>query len=64
MKDVPFILNDKCLEAFNILKEQLISAPLVVAPDWSLPFEVMCDASDFALGVVLVQRVNGHFHVI
>lgn len=64
MKDVPFVFNDECMQAFNILKEQLVSAPIVVAPNWSLPFEIMCDASDFALGAVLGQRINGHFHVI
>ena len=40
MMDVPFDFNDKCMQTFNILKEQLVSAPIVVAPNWSLPFEL------------------------
>jgi hypothetical protein len=34
------------------------------APDWSLPFEIMCDASDYAVGVVLGQRKDKKLHVI
>lgn len=34
------------------------------APNWSLPFELMCDASDFCVGAVLGQRVEGKAHVI
>lgn len=64
MKDTHFDFNDECLAAFQNLKEKLISAPVVVAPDWELPFELMCDASDYAVGVVLGQRRNKVFHVI
>jgi hypothetical protein len=49
-KDVPFEFDDICLKSFNILKEALISAPIIQPPDWSLPFELMCDASDYAVG--------------
>ncbi|XP_075504549.1 uncharacterized protein LOC142541987 [Primulina tabacum] len=44
--------------AYKDLKERLVTAPVLVAPDWNLPFEVMCDASDTAIGAVLVQRQN------
>ena len=44
-KDVPFVFDDDCVEAFGILKKTLISAPIVQPPDWNLPFEIMCDAS-------------------
>jgi hypothetical protein len=54
-KDVPFEFDDACLNSFNILKEALISAPIIQPPDWSLPFETMCDASDYAVGAVLGQ---------
>jgi hypothetical protein len=49
-KDVPFEFDDACLNSFNILKEALISAPIIQPPDWSLPFEIICDASDYAVG--------------
>ena len=64
MKDVEFDFNEDCMRAFNTLKEKLISAPIVVAPDWNLPFEIMCDASNLTIGAVLGQRKNKVFHVI
>ena len=57
-KDIPFVFDDDCVEAFEILKKALISTPIVPPPDWNLPFEIMCDASDYAVGVVLGQRVD------
>ena len=52
-KDVNFEFSDECFNAFHMLKETLISAPVLQPPDWTLPFEIMCDASDFIIGVVL-----------
>ena len=52
-KYIPFVFDDDCLEAFDTLKKALISAPIVQPPDWNLPFEIMGDASDYAIGVVL-----------
>ena len=63
-KDVPFIFDDDCKEAFEILKKAFITTPVVQPPDWTLPFEIMCDASDFAIGVVLGQRVDKKLNVI
>ncbi|XP_048446201.1 uncharacterized protein LOC125480030, partial [Pyrus x bretschneideri] len=63
-KDVPFKFDEECNSAFNQLKEKLVSAPIIVPPDWSLPFELMCDASDYALGAVLGQRRDKRPHVI
>jgi hypothetical protein len=63
-KDKPFEFDDACLNAFNALKEQLVTAPIIIAPDWSLDFELMCDASDYAVDAVLGQRKNKIFHVI
>ncbi|CAL8997671.1 unnamed protein product, partial [Prunus brigantina] len=57
-KDVEFMWTEGCMKAFNTLKELLTSAPIMMAPDWNLPFELMCDASDYALGAVLGQRVK------
>ena len=56
--DVPFSFNDDFIESFNILKNALITAPIIQPPDWKLPFEIMCDASDYAVGAVLGQRVD------
>ncbi|CAM8942179.1 unnamed protein product [Rhodiola kirilowii] len=62
--DVEFKFDEGCLEAFNKLKENLVSAPIVQPPNWDLPFELMCDASDYAIGAVLGQRVEKKLHVI
>ena len=62
--DVPFVFDDDCVEAFEILKKALISKRIVQPPDWNLPFEIMCDASDYVVGVVLGQRVDKKFNVI
>ena len=45
-KDVPFEFDDACLKSFNILRKALIFAPIIQPPDWSLPFEIMCDTSE------------------
>ena len=63
-KYVPFVFYHDCVEAFEILKKALISAPIVQPPDWNLPFEIMCDASDYAVGAVLGQRVDKKLNVI
>ncbi|KAM1048646.1 hypothetical protein ACFX2C_027836 [Malus domestica] len=63
-KDVPFKFDEECESAFNQLKEKLTSAPIITPPDWSFPFELMCDASDYALGAVLGQRRDKQPHVI
>ncbi|KAK1651808.1 hypothetical protein QYE76_069613 [Lolium multiflorum] len=63
-KDVPFVFDDDCKEAFQTLMKALTTAPVVEPPDWNLPFEIMCDASDFAVGAVLGQRVDKKLNVI
>ncbi|CAN6685808.1 unnamed protein product [Malus baccata var. baccata] len=63
-KEVAFEFTKECTESFNQLKELLTTAPIIVPPDWSLPFELMCDASDYALGAVLGQRKDKRPHVI
>nr|GEU38318.1 reverse transcriptase domain-containing protein [Tanacetum cinerariifolium] len=52
-KDTLFFFSKECVEAFQTLKRKLTEAPILIAPDWDLPFELMCDASDFSIGVVL-----------
>ncbi|GJR57610.1 reverse transcriptase domain-containing protein [Tanacetum coccineum] len=63
-KETPFIFSKECIEAFNILKKKLIEALILVALDCDLPFEIMCDASDYAVGAVLGQRKTKHFQPI
>lgn len=64
MKDAQFDFNNDWLKAFDVLKEKLTTAPIIVAPNWELQFEIMCDASDYALGEVLGQRIDKRLHVI
>ncbi|GKE40808.1 reverse transcriptase domain-containing protein [Tanacetum coccineum] len=52
-KDTPFKFNEECHNAFKLLKEKLTCAPVIVSPNWNLPFELMCDASDFVFGAIL-----------
>ncbi|GJV38454.1 reverse transcriptase domain-containing protein [Tanacetum coccineum] len=63
-KDTPFEFNDECHNLFNLLKEKLTCAPVIVSPNWNLPFELMCDASDFAVGAVLGKKDGKNFHPI
>ncbi|GKD39288.1 reverse transcriptase domain-containing protein [Tanacetum coccineum] len=63
-KETPFIFSKECIKEFNILKKKLTEAPILVAPDWDLPFEIMCDASDYAVGAVLGQRKTKYFQPI
>ena len=64
LKDVEFNFSHECLESFHRLKQALTSAPIIQPPDWNLPFEIMCDASDFAVGAVLGQRKDNKLHAI
>nr|GEU62968.1 reverse transcriptase domain-containing protein [Tanacetum cinerariifolium] len=63
-KDTPFIFSKECVESFQTLKRKLTEAPILIAPDWDMPFELMCYASDFAIGIVLRQRYEKHFRPI
>ncbi|GKF18086.1 reverse transcriptase domain-containing protein, partial [Tanacetum coccineum] len=55
-KDTPFEFDDECHNAFKLLKEKLTCALVIVSLNWNLPFELMCDASDFAVGAILGQK--------
>ncbi|GJS62787.1 reverse transcriptase domain-containing protein [Tanacetum coccineum] len=63
-KETPFVFSKDCIDAFETLKKKLTEAPILVVPDWNLPFELMCDASDFAIGAVLGQQKMKHFQPI
>ena len=58
VQGIPFEFDSQCLHAFTVLKDKLISAPIVVVPDWSFPFELMCDASDYEIGSFLVSHLT------
>nr|GFA99943.1 DNA-directed DNA polymerase [Tanacetum cinerariifolium] len=60
-KETPFIFSTVCIDAFNTLKKKLTESRILVVPDWNLPFELMCDASDYAISAVLGQRKSKHF---
>ena len=63
-KDAQFIWDAGCQKSFEELKAYLTTTPIVRAPYWQLPFEVMCDASDMAIGAVLGQREEGKSYVV
>nr|GEY06599.1 reverse transcriptase domain-containing protein [Tanacetum cinerariifolium] len=63
-KDTMFVFFEDCIKAFQTLKKKLTEAPILIALNWDLPFELMCDASEFAIGAVLGQRLEKHFRPI
>ncbi|GJZ07572.1 reverse transcriptase domain-containing protein, partial [Tanacetum coccineum] len=63
-KDTPIEFDDECYKAFNSLKEKLTCILVIMSPNWNLPFELMCDASEFTFGAVLDQKDGKHFHPI
>jgi hypothetical protein len=52
-KDTSFIFIEECLQSFHTLRKALVFAPIIQPPNWHLTFEIMCDASDYAVGAVL-----------
>ncbi|GKE03222.1 reverse transcriptase domain-containing protein [Tanacetum coccineum] len=56
-KETPFFFSKECIESFNTLKKKLTEAPILVALDWDLHFEIMCDASDFAPYLILSKSI-------
>nr|GEY54353.1 reverse transcriptase domain-containing protein [Tanacetum cinerariifolium] len=63
-KNTQFIFSEDCIKAFQMLKKKLTEAPILISPNWDLPFELMCDASDSAIRAVLGQRHEKHFRPI
>nr|GEZ96814.1 DNA-directed DNA polymerase [Tanacetum cinerariifolium] len=63
-KNTLFIFSEDCIKAFQTLKKKHTEAPILIALNWDLPFELMCDASDFAIGAILGQRHEKHFKPI
>nr|GEU40805.1 DNA-directed DNA polymerase [Tanacetum cinerariifolium] len=63
-KDTTFEFDDEFQKAFELLKDKISCANMIVSPNWNLPFELMCDASDFAVRAVLGQKNGKNFHPI
>ncbi|XP_070022295.1 uncharacterized mitochondrial protein AtMg00860-like [Nicotiana sylvestris] len=63
-KDARFHFNEDCMKTFELLKFKLATTSIITAPDWSLPFELMYDASDIVVGAVLDQRITKIFHPV
>nr|XP_023928245.1 uncharacterized protein LOC112039586 [Quercus suber] len=63
-KDVAFEFDEVCKKVFDKLKELLTSTPVIQPPDWNVPFEIKCNASDYAIRVVLGQRIGKASHAI
>ena len=63
-KDSKFDFDESCRSAFEEIKSRLVSAPIMLTPDWNNEFEIMCDTSDYAMGVVLGQRTEKIFKAI
>jgi hypothetical protein len=63
-KETPFNVHEDCLIAFYTLKKALVSAPIIQPQDWNLLFEIMYDASDYAVGVVLGQCKDKQHYAI
>nr|GEU51267.1 hypothetical protein [Tanacetum cinerariifolium] len=55
-KETPFVFSKDCIDAFETFKKKLTEAPILVVLDWNLPFELMCDASDFGIGAVFLDN--------
>ena len=62
--ETPFEWTQACQEAFDKLKGMLTIAPIMQPPNWTLPFEIMCDVSDYAIEAVLGQRKDKRSHAI
>nr|GEZ66810.1 reverse transcriptase domain-containing protein [Tanacetum cinerariifolium] len=63
-KTPPFIFSNDCIQEFRTLKEKLTKASILIASNWDQPFELMCDASDYAVGAFLGQIIEKHFRPI
>jgi len=63
-KEVDFVFDQACKDVHDDFKRHVTSAPIIQPPNWDEPFEIMCDASDYAVGAVLGQRIGQNLHVI
>ena len=63
-KRVKFDFDEACKASFDEIKSRLVTGPIMVTLDWNKEFEIMCDASDFAMGAVLGQKIEKIFKAI
>jgi hypothetical protein len=63
-KNVRFKFDDSCVSAFNCLKQSLLNAPIIKPPEWEKPFDLLCEASNEAVGAVLGQHDGDNFNII
>jgi hypothetical protein len=63
-KETLFVFYEECMKAFGALKEILTSTPIIRPPNWGVPFEIMCDVSDYAVRAVLRQHIDKLPHMI
>ena len=63
-KDAKFDFDKSCKVSFYEIKSRLVTAPIMVTPDWKKEFKIMCDANDFSIGAVLRQRTEKVFKAI
>ncbi|XP_070035174.1 uncharacterized protein [Nicotiana tomentosiformis] len=63
-KDSKFYFTEDCMKAFGLLKSKLTTTPIITAPDWSMPFELVCNANDVVIRANLGQRINKIFHLV
>ena len=64
VQGTPFDFDEQCVQDFSILKDRLVSTPIVIALDWDLMFELMCNNSDYAIKAVLGQKRERIFQVV
>nr|GEX69818.1 hypothetical protein [Tanacetum cinerariifolium] len=57
-KETPFVFSKECINAFDTLKKKLTEASILVVPDWNLPFELMCDESDYAIAFEILKACH------
>ena len=57
-KDAKFDFDESCISAFEEIKSRLVTTPIMPTPNWNKEFQIMCDASDYAMGAVLRQRTE------
>ena len=63
-KDTKFNFDESCKNSFEEIKYRLVEALIMAKPDWNREYEIMCDASDFAMGAVLGQKAEKIFKAI